>query len=279
MRLKLSLERAALIAAVDGLIADGRGAPAPLRITARIAGWGDGAAASDRPDRRWVLQLPPLQAPIGQGAGGAVLVAIGDAAVSAALDAGPTAPAAIPPIRVEIDPDDAERPITFDGLKIALQRWPLGRAGTVEIASEATIGDERIAEPTIVLTPSIDRKQGLTRQAQSLLPFRALQNRLAELARARDLSSARADISLRIVFSTAGGAFLAVEAPVEIRRCTHRLPICIDLGASAISVWSGQPHAPGGAFDLRPLAIGSWLATNVDPEHGEALSRTARPRS
>ncbi len=276
IRLEARLQRAALLAAVDKLLADGQGTPAPLRVTTRIAGWGDGASSDpESPDRRWVLQFPLLHVPVLQASAGNVLASIGDAAISAVLDAaegvGPKA-ADLPPIRMEIDPDDMENPVRFDGLKVALLRWPIGRAGSIEITSEASIGDETIKEPPVVLTPSIDRKQGLTRQAQSLLPFRTLQNRLAELTRARQISSATTGVSLRIRFAFGGAAFLAAEAPAEIRRCTHRLPICIDLGASATSVWAGQPHAPGEAFDLRPLAIGSWLSANIDAEHEEALS-------
>jgi hypothetical protein len=272
IRLQATLARPALLAAVDGLIADGGGAPAPLRVTARIAGWGDGAPAADRPDRRWVLPFPLLHVPVQQAADGKALITIGEASVSLALDASMDTPVMLPAIQIEVDPDDLEAPVSFDGLKIALQRWPLGRAGTVEIAAEAMIGESPVSEPTVVLTPNIDKKQGLTRQAQSLLPFRAMQNRLAELARARDLSADRSDIRLKLTLTTGQTTALRAEAPIVIGRRTHRLPICIDLGASAVSVWSGQPYAPGGAFDLRPLAIGSWLAANVDPDHEESLS-------
>jgi hypothetical protein len=272
VRLQATLARPALLAAVDGLIADGGGAPAPLRVSARIAGWGDGTAAAGRPDRRWVVQLPHALVPIQQDSAGKALVAIGDAAISVAIDADQPTLFKLPPIMVDVDPENSESPVSFDGLKIALQRWPLGRAGTVEITAEGHIGDAVLPEPTVVLTPGIDRKEGLTRRAQSLLPLRALQNRLSELARARDLSSARSDIAVKIAVLSGGRQVLTAAALVQVRRSTHRLPICIDLGASAISIWSGQPHAPGESFDLRPLAVGSWLAANVDPDHEEALS-------
>jgi hypothetical protein len=272
VRLQAVLDRQALLGAVDGLIADGNGTPAPLRVTARLSGWGDGATAGAGTDRRFVLPLPVLQVPVQQATSGKALIAIGDAAHAVALDAQGGSSLELPPVPIETDPDTAEDPIHFDGLKIALQRWPLGRAGPVEITVESLIGQERIAEPTVILTPGIDRKNGLTRQAHALLPFRALQTRLASLARARNLPTSRTDIKIRISLASVGATVFTAEAPVTIRRSAHRLPICIDLGASAISIWSGQPHAPGSAFDLRPLAIGSWLASNVDPDHEEALS-------
>jgi hypothetical protein len=274
IKLSITLGRAALLGAVDRLIAEGRGTPAPLRVTARIAGWGDGTApvSPDAPDRRWVLQLPQLHVPVEQSTAGRLLVSIGDSAVNAEIDGGEPHQQNAAPMRMELDPDNAEEPVKFDGVKLALLRWPLGRAGEVEIASEGTIGAEAVVEPVITLTPDIDRKDGLTRQAQSLLPFRNTLTRLSRMARTRELESGAGSVVLRMSLSFGGRAFLRIDAPVEIRRCTHRLPICIDLGASAISVWSGRPYAPGKSFDMRPLAIGSWLASHVDPEHEEALS-------
>jgi hypothetical protein len=277
VRLVATLQRGALLGAVDRLLAEGQGTPAPLRMTARIAGWGDGSApaSAEAPDKRWVLQLPLLQVPVQQSTAGSLLVSLDDTVLSTVLDqtrTGQTAHGKLPPFRVELDPDDAENPVSFDGMKLSILRWPLGRAGSVEITAESVVAGETVAEPAVVLTPNIDRKQGLTRQAQSLLPFRALLTRLTRLARAREVSSTTRNVMIRLRLSTGGTTFLTAEAPVEIRRCTHRLPICIDLGASAISVWSGQPHAPGETFNMRPLAIGSWLAAHVDPEHEEALS-------
>ncbi len=276
IRLAVRLQRTALLTAVDRLLADGQGTPAPLRLTARIAGWGDGsqAAAGDAPDRRFVLQLPLTHVPVTQSSAGRLLVSLGDSVIAAALepeaDAAPEAEASA--VAIDLDPEDAEAPISFDGLKFALLRWPLGRAGAVEVRCATAVAGQTVVEPSVTLTPSIDRREGLTRQAQSLLPFRALVTRLSQLANARVVTSATNDILMTIELSFEGRRFLSVKAPVTIRRCMHRLPICIDLGASATSVWAGRPHAPGQSFDMKPLAIGSWLAAQVDPDHEEALS-------
>jgi hypothetical protein len=268
IKLTVTLQRAALLEAVDRLIAEGQGAPAPLRLTARIAGWGDGSApvSPDAPDRRWVLQLPQLHAPVEQSTAGSLLVSIGDSVVGAELDGADLGDKTLAAMRIELDPDNAGEPVRFDGVKLSLLRWPLGRAGAVEIAAEGVVGSETIAEPPVVLTPNIDHKHGQTRQARALL------TRLSRMARTREVSSASTDIALRVTLSFGGKVFLRTLAPVTIKRCMHRLPICIDLGASATSVWSGQAYAPGQSFNMRPLAIGSWLATHVDPEHEEALS-------
>ncbi len=73
-----------------------------------------------------------------------------------------------------------------------------------------------------------------------------------------------------MTLSSGGRRLLAVVMPIEVKRAVRRMPVCIDLGASAISVWAGPPRAAHESFDLRPLPIGSWLAANVDPTHEEA---------
>ena len=268
LSLAVKLGREALLGQIDRLLAEARGRAPSLRLGAKVMGWGDEAPAADRPDRRFLLTPAAVQATIESRGDQPVLVALGDLTHAARLD-GEGETVAAPGLAFESDPEAATETVRHPGLKLSILRWPLGRAEGLEIAAEATIDGVAVSEPSVSIRPGIERDQGLSRQAQTLLPLRATISRLSEIVRT-GRSPRPGDASLAVTLSSGGRRVLRVEMPIAVQRAVRRMPICIDLGASAISVWAGPPRAAHESFDLRPLPIGSWLSANVDPSHEEA---------
>jgi hypothetical protein len=272
LRLGLRLERQALLGALDGLLAAAGSGTATLRLDLRATGWGDGSAAArpGEPDRRFLIAPPPATVNLARGDDGSALLAIADATYVASFG-GETHVTATEPLRFEFEPEAANEPVRFSGLKVGLLRWPLGRTGTVEVEAEATIAGEMLLEPLVDLTPRIEREGGRTRHAQALMPLSGTIRRLTGLVRAgrppRD-----GDACLKVTLSGAGRRLLTATVPIRLDRAVHRQPICIDLGASAISIWAGPARGEAQAFDLKPLPIGAWLAAHVDPAHDEAAA-------
>ncbi len=270
LSLAITLGRETLLAAIDRLLAESRGRTPVLRATARIMGWGEGTPIADRPDRRFLLTPPAVQTTIESRGEEPVLLALGGQTHAARLD-GEAETIVGPALAVEADPEAPIDAARHDGLRLAVLRWPLGRAEGIEVAAEALIEGVVVREPVLSLTPGIDREQGLSRQAQALLPLRATMARLSEIVRT-GRSPRAGGASITVTLSSGGRRLLAVAMPIEVKRAVRRMPVCIDLGASAISVWAGPPRAAHESFDLRPLPIGSWLAANVDPTHEEAAT-------
>jgi hypothetical protein len=274
LTLQLKLKREALLGIIDSLLSAPGGKAPRLLVTARMTGWGDGsgAPAANTPDRRWVLPVPALEIPIISGSAARVIAAVGDSTFNVDLDSPEPSVRDGQPLIIEIDPDSLTVPVRYAGLKISILRWPLGRGGTVTINASSEIDGEIINETVTSVRPGIDRDAGTARQAQALMPLRTMIVRLTRLIQARHVSTASGDIAVTITMTAGGVPFLTVRTPVKLSRCIHRMPVCIDLGASAISIWAGAPCPPEQTFDIRPLAIGSWLATNVDPDHQEATT-------
>ncbi len=268
LSLPVMLTRETLLGQIDRLLAEARGRAPTLRLNARVMGWGESAPAADRPDRRFLLTPPAVQATIESRDDQPILIALGDQTHAAQFD-GECETVAGSALCVEADPESASAAARHDGLRLAILRWPLGRAQAIEIAAEAVIEGAVVREPTLSLTPGIERDQGLSRKGQTLLPLGAVTARLAEIVRT-GRSPFAGEASLTVVISSGGRRLLAVGMPIEVKRAVRRMPVCIDLGASAISIWAGPPRAAHEAFDLRPLPIGFWLASNVDPAHEEA---------
>ncbi len=265
LSLALTLGRETLLGEIDRLLAEGRGRAPVLRATVRIVGWGEGA---DRQEKRFLLTPPAVQTTIESRGEEPVLLALGGQTHAARLD-GEAETVAGPALAVEADPEAPIDAARHDGLRLAVLRWPLGRLEGVEVVAEALIEGTVVREPVLTLTPGIDRERGQSRQAQALLPLRATMARLSEIVRT-GRSPRAGDASVTVSLSSGGRRLLAVTMPIEVKRAVRRMPVCIDLGASAISVWAGPPRAAHESFDLRPLPIGSWLAANVDPSHEEA---------
>jgi len=275
VRLSLMLEREALLAAVDRLPPAAEGQPIALRISAKAMGWGDASApaAADGPDRRFALAPPAVVSTAGSGDSQSALLAVGEATHAVSFD-GDADPVAGPALRFEADPDAAAGAVRFGGLKISVLRWPLGRAGRIEVRMEALIGGETLREPPVQLAPTVERDAGGTqparsRQGQVVLPLRLTVAKLSENVRTLGALSA-GENALSLTVSSNGRPLLRTRMPIALRRSAHRMPVCIDLGASAISIWAGPPRHDDLAFDLKPLPIGSWLSQNVDPAHDEA---------
>jgi hypothetical protein len=269
LMLALKLDRESLIGSVDRLLAASRGGPASLRVAAKVMGWGETGAAPPpgEPDRRFALAPPAVAATVASGGGGGLLIAIGEAAHAASLD-GDEGVVTGPPVRFEADPEAAGAVVSHPGLAVAILRWPLGRTGSVKIEAEGHIGAETIGELGATLTPDIEETSGV-RRGRTVLSLRQITAWLAGLVRSgRGLKDGEGTI--HVALSSGGRPLLRATMPIELRRAVHRMPICIDLGASAISIWAGQARSAAQAFDLRPLPVGSWLAANVDPAHEEA---------
>jgi hypothetical protein len=265
LSLALTLGRETLLGEIDRLLAESRGRAPMLRASARIVGWGEGA---DGAERRFLLTPPAVQTAIESRGEEPVLVALGGQTHAARLD-GEGEAVAGPALAVEADPEAPIEAARHGGLRLAVLRWPLGRAEGIEIAAEALIEGAVVREPVLSLRPGIAREQGLSREAQALLPLRATMERLSAIVRT-GRSPRAGEASVTVTLASGGRRLLAVSMPIEVKRAVKRLPVCIDLGASAISVWAGPPRAAHESFDLRPLPIGSWLAANVDPTHEEA---------
>lgn len=95
---------------------------------------------------------------------------------------------------------------------------------------------------------------------------------LAQAMHGRDSAAPVLEIELRIA-GTAAPQILRL--PLEVRRRTDDLPVCIDFGTSAIAVWVGR-SADGDRGDalqrleMRQLELGRWHAL-IDAGHDEAV--------
>jgi hypothetical protein len=272
LALDLTLDRQALLGVIDRLLEESQGKPAQLRISARISGWGDGGAAAangEAPDRRFVLSPPAVVATAGSQDAHKLLIAIGDSTHAVSFEDGEASAVEAAALVFEADPEAASEIVRYGGLKLGILRWPLGRVGSVEITAETRVGDITIAEPSVRLTPNIDREKGQSRQAHTLLPLRNTITRLAQIVRSGEMPGPEL-VRLRLTVANGGRRLVEADVPIRLARAVHRMPVCIDLGASAISIWSGPPRGADQAFDMKPLAMGAWLAANVDPSHEEA---------
>jgi hypothetical protein len=274
LTLQLKLKRETLLSIIDGLLSSIGGRAPRLLVTARMTGWGDGSVAPtpNTADRRWVLPVPALEIPVVSGSAAKVIAGVGDSTFNVDLESPEPSLRNGQPLIIEIDPDSLTEPVRYAGLKISILRWPLGRSGTVTINASSVIDGEIINETVTSVRPGIDRDAGTARQAQALMPLRTMIVRLTRLIQARHISPETGNIAVTITMAAGGVPFLTVRTPVTLSRCLHRMPVCIDLGASAISIWAGAPRPPEQTFDIKPLAIGSWLAANVDPDHQEATT-------
>jgi hypothetical protein len=266
--LGVMLRRDALLSSLDRLLAREDGKPR-LIVSGRVSGWG--ASESSDQERRFAFSAAPSSTWLLSTLASQALLSVGDMAIACAIDGVAAEVSDTPPIVIAFDPESASEPIRADGLPVAALRWPLGRTERIVIRAVSCIGSVEIVENPAVISPNLERGGEATRQARTLLPLRALVDALSERVRnGGDLNGA---IEVNVTAETGGRVFLRALMPVELRRQVHRQPICIDLGASAISIWAGSPGPDGAAFDLRPLPLGQWLADHVDAAHAEALTR------
>ncbi|MGL5114254.1 MAG: hypothetical protein ACRC7G_08095 [Beijerinckiaceae bacterium] len=268
LALGLMLKRDALLSSLDRLLAREGGQPR-LVVSGRISGWGE--AQSGDGERRFAFAAAPSSTRLISSLASQALIAVGDSAIPCVIDGDTPCETRCAEVTIACDPEVMAEPVRAAGLPVAALRWPLGRLDPITIRAEARIGDTVIHENAAIISPNLERGGDATRQARTLLPLRALVDALSE--RVRLGGTKMEPITLIITAETGGRVFLRTSAPVVLSRQVHRQPICIDLGASAISIWAGSPAPDGASFDLRPLPLGQWLAEHVDAGHAEAMTR------
>lgn len=281
VRLDVTLARDAVLDFVDETVQANPHAPLQLRLTARLGGWvGQDGAGHDPagPAKPWASPLEARSVPIRSQNRGEVALTVAGNHLTCPLGAGTSRVALETGLDAEIDPDDETSIVRCEGLAVELRRWPLTRTAPLSLAVTSHLGENAIAEPAMPLALEIVREGDFGRRGRALVPMQALTTTLSRLVRTSGPGVLNGPIRIELTV-TAGddsaNPLVVATLPLRYSRRVHRLPICIDLGASATSIWSGEPRAAGRATEIRPLALGSWLARHVDPGHGEANLKEA----
>jgi hypothetical protein len=275
IRLDLSLARDAVLDFVDETIQANARTPLQVRLTAKLSGWvgQDGAGHDpDGPAKPWASAPEARSIPVRSRNGGEVALTIAGRHLACPLDQ-PARFTIESGLNAEVDPDDETSIVRCDGLVIDLRRWPLTRTAPLTVEVTSRMGESEIAEPPVPFPLEIVREGDFGRRGRAIVPMQALTTTLSRAVRTGGANVLRGPISVFLSIKAGdedGRAFAQATLPLRYSRRVHRLPICIDLGASATSIWSGAPRAAGRATEIKPLALGSWLAAHVDPRHGEA---------
>lgn len=280
VRLDVTLTRDAVLDFVDETIQANAKAALQVRLTAKLGGWvgQDGSGHDpDGPAKPWSSALEARSVPIRSQSRGEVALSIAGTHLTCPL--GATATFAIEGgLNAEVDPDDETSIVRCDGLVIDLRRWPLTRTAPLSVEVTSHMGESEIAEPPTPFPLEIVREGDFGRRGRAVVPMQNLTTTLSRAVRTGGANVLRGAITISLAIKAgddAGRAFAEATLPLRYSRRVHRLPICVDLGASATSIWSGAPRAAGRATEIKPLALGSWLARHVDPRHGEAALQEA----
>ncbi|WP_186416928.1 hypothetical protein [Bosea sp. CS1GBMeth4] len=280
VRLDVTLGRDAVLDFVDETIQANPRAALQARLTARLGGWigQDGAGHDpDGPAKPWSSALEARSVPIRSQNRGEVTLSI--AGQHFACPLGGAAQFEIASgLNAEVDPDDETSIVRCDGLVIDLRRWPLTRTAPLTVEVSSRMGESEIAEPPTPFPLEIVREGDFGRRGRAVVPMQNLTATLSRAVRTGGANVLRGPITVSLAIRAGdegGRAFAQASLPLRYSRRVHRLPICIDLGASATSIWSGAPRAAGRATEIKPLALGTWLAAHVDPRHGEAALQDA----
>ncbi|MEI5667073.1 hypothetical protein WBO78_19145 [Bosea sp. CCNWLW174] len=280
VRLDVTLTRDAVLDFVDETIQANPKAPLQVRLTAKLGGWvgQDGAGHDpDGPAKPWSSALESRSVPILSQNRGEVALTI--AGQHFACPLGGSAQFEITGgLNAEVDPDDETSIVRCDGLVIDLRRWPLTRTAPLTVEVTSKMGESEIAEPPTPFPLEIVREGDFGRRGRAVVPMQNLTTTLSRAVRTSGANVLRGEITVSLAIKAAdegGRAFAQASLPLRYSRRVHRLPICIDLGASATSIWSGAPRAAGRATEIKPLALGTWLSAHVDPRHGEAALQDA----
>lgn len=280
VRLDLTLARDAVFDFVDETIQANPKAALQARLTARLGGWigQDGAGHDpDGPAKPWSSALEARSVPIRSQNRGEVALTIAGQHFTCPL--GGTAQFEIASgLNAEVDPDDETSIVRCDGLVIDLRRWPLTRTAPLTVEVTSRMGESEIAEAATPFPLEIVREGDFGRRGRAVVPMQNLTTTLSRAVRTGGANVLRGPITVSLAIKAGdegGQAFAQASLPLRYSRRVHRLPICIDLGASATSIWSGAPRAAGRATEIKPLALGTWLAAHVDPRHGEAALEDA----
>lgn len=280
VRLDVTLTRDAVLDFVDETIQANPKATLQVRLTAKLGGWvaQDGSGHDpDGPARPWSSALEARSVPIRSQNRGEVALTIAGSHLNCPL--GTTSDLVLEGgLNAEVDPDDETAIVRCDGLVIDVRRWPLTRTAPLTIDVVSRMGSSEIAEPMTPFPLEIVREGDFGRRGRAVVPMQALTTTLSRAVRTSGADILRGPITVELTISAGddgGRPLVRARLPVRYSRRIHRLPICIDLGASATSIWSGAPRAAGRATEIRPLALGSWLARHVDPRHGEAALQDA----
>lgn len=280
VRLDVTLTRDAVLDFVDETIQANPRAPLQVRLTVKLGGWvsQDGAGHDpDGPAKPWSSALEARSVPIRSQNRGEVALTIAGQHFTCPL--GGAAQFEITSgLNAEVDPDDETSIVRCDGLVIDLRRWPLTRTAPLTVEVTSRMGESEIAEPSTPFPLEIVREGDFGRRGRAVVPMQNLTTTLSRSVRTSGANVLRGEITVSLAIKAGdegGKAFAQANLPLRYSRRVHRLPICIDLGASATSIWSGAPRAAGRATEIRPLALGTWLAAHVDPRHGEAALQDA----
>lgn len=280
VRLDLTLTRDAVLDFVDETIQANPKAALQVRLTAKLGGWvaQDGTGHDpDGPAKPWSSALEARSVPIRSQNRGEVALTIAGQHLSCPL--GGSAQFEIESgLNAEVDPDDETSIVRCDGLVIDLRRWPLTRTAPLTVEVSSRMGESEIAEPPTPFPLEIVREGDFGRRGRAVVPMQVLTTTLSRAVRTSGANVLRGPITVSLAIKAGdegGRAFVEASLPLRYSRRVHRLPICIDLGASATSIWSGAPRAAGRATEIKPLALGTWLAAHVDPRHGEAALQDA----
>ncbi|AMJ61799.1 hypothetical protein [Bosea sp. PAMC 26642] len=276
VRLDVMVNRDAVLDFVDETAQADRNAALQLRLSARLSGWFAQDGAEPNPAgaaKPWRSPLEARSVPIRSHNEGDVALGIAGQDLTCPLG-GETARFDLASgLSAEVDPDDESGIVRCGAIAISVRRWPLTRTAplTVEIVSRA--GDLTIAEPPVPLALEIVRAGDFGRHGSATVPMTALSRALSDLVRGGGVDRLGLPVRVEVSFKAgddAGRAFAVAELALSYARRVHRLPICIDLGSSATSIWSGPPRPASRPIEIRQLALGAWLASHVDPEHDEA---------
>jgi len=280
VRLDVMVARDAVLDFVDETSQATPKATLQLRLTAKLGGWlaQDGTGHDpDGPGKPWSSGLEARSVPIRSEGRGDVALTIAGQPVLCPL--GSTARFEIEGgLNAEVDPDDETSIVRCEGLVIDLRRWPLTRTAPLTVEVLSRMGESEIAEPPTPFPLEIVRDGDFGRRGRVAVPMQSLTSALSRAVRTSGANVLRGEITVALAISSAdepGRAVAEATLPLRYSRRVHRLPICIDLGASATSIWSGAPRAAGRATEIKPLALGTWLAAHVDPRHGEAALQDA----
>lgn len=275
IRLDVALARDAVLDFVDETVQANARAALQIRLTAKLAGWyaQDGTGNDpDGPGAPWSTALEARSVPIRSQNRGEIVLSVAGSHVPCPL--GETTRVTLDGgLQAEVDPDDESSIVRCEGLVVDLRRWPLTRTAPLTVAVTSRIGEDEIAEPDTPLQLEIVRDGDSGRRGRAIVPMQQLTTTLSRLVRTSGPNVLRGPITVSATVTAGdddGRPLLAASLPLRYSRRVHRLPICIDLGASATSIWSGAPRAAGRATQIKPLPLGSWLSRHVDPGHGEA---------
>jgi hypothetical protein len=275
-RLEVMVNRDAVLDFVDEAAQAERKSALQLRLSARLSGWLGQDGAEPDPSGEIRLWRSPLEArsiPIHAGREGDVALRIAAQELSCA-PGGETARFDLASgLAAEVDPDDDAGIVRCGEIMVSVRRWPLTRTAPLAVEVVSRVGDQAVAEAPVALMLDIVRQGDFGRQGQAAIAMTALSRALSDLVRSGGIERLGVPIRVEIALKAgddAGRAFAIAALPLSYARRVHRLPICIDLGSSATSIWSGPPRPASRPIEIRQLALGAWLARHVDPEHDEA---------